>query len=737
MASRIDALMASLDEDEGAAAGVLHEVAAHEAAADGPDGGAAVEGDDGVAVEVGDDEELSMDDVAVDAEPAAPPPIAIPRRPPLPPVPSLRPPPRPPAVIPPVRPPAPPMAIPPVPPPVAAAAPAPAAPADAGDDAPEYDPVSDVAIPIDTVDLGEVSEVSGVVPLPEPPVPPPPPSSPPPPIELPIEHRLESPTAIERALGDLGEAAWEERAAELTRRLEIETDRERVADVAYELGELCERRLVDEARAVKAFGRALASDPSLRANLWAIRRVFYRRGLWPNLIKLIDAESRFAIDDDERADLAIEKAAVLADKLGQQDDARAALEDAVLLAPGSAPALLALERVADDPARQVELWAQLAEASARPERKLVYLLDQVRFWTERGGDLDRARELLVRAAELGVDRERVDRERLRLAELAGDREEMLLALDASAEHLLARAAAAGAPDPALSATSPGQAPGRAAALRLEVVAIRRRQAQLAQALGAGDRAWDYLQAAMAAAPGEPILLADLADLAEQLGRYDELAELVQSWQAVEGDPARGPGPVDPPRRRPPAGRPARPGAGGPRQPRGDRPRLGAGGGAARARRPRRRRSGRLGGGLAAGRRRRPPGRVPGRGRRARAGRGPRRVPRGGPRLGLRRRRRPRRPRCPGRPRRGPRAGPRRSGRPRGHRRAARAGRTDRPGRRAPGWAPRGRRPAGPALPHRGTGRRRAGGRSRPGRGRPRRSGPGLADRRRPRAARPR
>lgn len=538
MASRIDALMASLDEDEGAAAGVLHEVAAHEAAADGPDGGAAVEGDDGVAVEVGDDEELSMDDVAVDAEPAAPPPIAIPRRPPLPPVPSLRPPPRPPAVIPPVRPPAPPMAIPPVPPPVAAAAPAPAAPADAGDDAPEYDPVSDVAIPIDTVDLGEVSEVSGVVPLPEPPVPPPPPSSPPPPIELPIEHRLESPTAIERALGDLGEAAWEERAAELTRRLEIEIDRERVADVAYELGELCERRLVDEARAVKAFGRALASDPSLRANLWAIRRVFYRRGLWPNLIKLIDAESRFAIDDDERADLAIEKAAVLADKLGQQDDARAALEDAVLLAPGSAPALLALERVADDPARQVELWAQLAEASARPERKLVYLLDQVRFWTERGGDLDRARELLVRAAELGVDRERVDRERLRLAELAGDREEMLLALDASAEHLLARAAAAGAPDPALSATSPGHAPGRAAALRLEVVAIRRRQAQLAQALGAGDRAWDYLQAAMAAAPGEPILLADLADLAEQLGRYDELAELVQSWQAVEGDPAR-------------------------------------------------------------------------------------------------------------------------------------------------------------------------------------------------------
>ena len=53
--------------------------------------------------------------------------------------------------------------------------------------------------------------------------------------------------------------------------------------------------------------------------------------------------------------------------------------------------------------------------------------------------------------------------------------------------------------------------------------------------GDSERAWNYLQAAIALAPGRPLLLADLADLAEDLGRYEELAELVQSWQAVEGD----------------------------------------------------------------------------------------------------------------------------------------------------------------------------------------------------------
>src|SRR5262249_41667758 len=99
---------------------------------------------------------------------------------------------------------------------------------------------------------------------------------------VPLESHLEVPTAIDKALAETGEAALEKRAAELQRDLDRATDRPQIAGLAYELGELFERRLADEARAVKAFGRALQTDPSLRPNLWSIRRVFYRRGLWPN-----------------------------------------------------------------------------------------------------------------------------------------------------------------------------------------------------------------------------------------------------------------------------------------------------------------------------------------------------------------------------------------------------------------------------------------------------------------------
>ncbi|HTJ46799.1 MAG TPA: hypothetical protein VL463_32070, partial [Kofleriaceae bacterium] len=366
--------------------------------------------------------------------------------------------------------------------------------------------------------------------------------------QIPIEHHLEQPTAVDKALAETGEAALEKRAAELQRDLDRASDRAQIAGLAYELGELFERRLADEARAVKAFGRALQTDPSLRPNLWSIRRVFYRRGLWPNLMKLVDAELRFARTDVERADLLFEKGLVLGDKLGQPVEARAAFEQAVALDGGALAALFQLERLlaqSGDEAGLADVWQKLAAASKRPERKLVHLLDLIRWHAEQGeGGVAKAKELVAEAAALGVDGERVAAEALRVAELSGAPDEVLAALEQQAQLLQAKVGPVG------DELAQG---GRAAQTRLRVVAARRRQAQVARdaaatakravapdevTRGHAERAWDYLQQALALAPGEPLLLADLADLAEELGRFGELAELVESWQAMEGDPAR-------------------------------------------------------------------------------------------------------------------------------------------------------------------------------------------------------
>jgi hypothetical protein len=353
--------------------------------------------------------------------------------------------------------------------------------------------------------------------------------------DRPLEAHLESPTVVERALAELGDAGGERRADAMLKELDATVDSVAAAMLAYELGELYERRLADEARAVKAYGRALTLDPSLRANLWAIRRVFYRRGLWPNLVKLIAAEVAYARDDEERADLLLEKARV-AQRTEDGDDGREALEEAVRIAPHHQGALLELERVlarAGDAAALLDVWEWLAEAAEHPQRKVSYWLEVGRAAASR--EYGRAQEAFERAAQLAAGTpaaERVARERLRAAEEHGTPDDIAAAIDALAAHLLAAFGPAG---PAEGADV--EAPARATQLRREIVALRRRQAQLGRG-DAPEKAWDVLQQALALAPGEPLVLADLTELAEELGRYDDLAELVQSWQAVEGDPGR-------------------------------------------------------------------------------------------------------------------------------------------------------------------------------------------------------
>ncbi len=358
-------------------------------------------------------------------------------------------------------------------------------------------------------------------------------------IDQPLEASLESPTVIDRALEEIGDAGSEKRAETVARDLEQTSEPAAAAYLAYELGELYERRLADEARAVKAYGRALTLDPALRPNLWAIRRVFYRRGLWPNLAKLIGAEVEFARDDLERADLLLEKARVLGHHMNDAAEARAALEEAVRIAPQHQGALLELERIlarAGDTAALLDVWERLAEAVEHPARKITYWLEVAR--AAGSSEYARAQEAFEQAAVLagpGPTAERIARDRLRVAEENGTAADVASAIDALAALLLQSFGPAGPGDE--HGLTPEQAPDRATSLRRELVALRRRQAQLART-DKPEQAWDVLQQALALAPGEPLVLNDLTELAEELGRYEDLAELVQSWQAVEGDPGR-------------------------------------------------------------------------------------------------------------------------------------------------------------------------------------------------------
>lgn len=344
-----------------------------------------------------------------------------------------------------------------------------------------------------------------------------------------------APSALDQAIADAqnlrNETAHLRLIALYERELEAlsrgEPEKGRVALYQHEIGELVESRSGDEGAAVKAYAKALQSDATLKPNLWAIRRVFERRQLWPNLQKLLDAEIRFARSAEEKAELYVEKGQLLEDRLNDAAGALDCYDKAVEAHPPSIGGWMALEKVharARDLKQLQRVWRGLADATAEPARKVALLIDLARVEESiEGGTIEKAQAILREALQAGADGERVLDELERLAERSGRSDDLLTVLDERAARLTARAA---------------ELPiGERLGASDKLVALRRRQAAIAQARGEGDRAWSYLQAALGAAPGEPLVVRDLSQLAESLGRWDELADLL-AGRVETASPAR-------------------------------------------------------------------------------------------------------------------------------------------------------------------------------------------------------
>lgn len=344
------------------------------------------------------------------------------------------------------------------------------------------------------------------------------------------------PGPIEQALQGKESETWQDRIDLYERELRRESSRARAALLEHEIGDQLERLAHDEAGAVKAYARSLASDPMLRPNLWAVRRIFYRRRLWPSLLKLLDAETRYASSDVERAELWTEKGHVYEDQLGDLDEAVKCYAGAHRLDPAALAPLAALEKVfaqQKDRASLLEVYQGLAAATLEPGRRVALLVDLARIEeaeygaqaqasdaqaggaaaSPEGTALDRAIGYLHAAYEVGVDQLRVVDEIVRITSAQGRVPECLAALDVKAELLDMQGQQA-----------PSQ---RQQLLGDEVVAIRRWQANLCRdELGDLQAAWQYLQAADQRSPGDPLVLHDLLDLSEQLGRWEDLEALL-------------------------------------------------------------------------------------------------------------------------------------------------------------------------------------------------------------------
>jgi hypothetical protein len=337
------------------------------------------------------------------------------------------------------------------------------------------------------------------------------------------------PGPLEAALDRLARETYTDRVALYETELAEEPDKARAALLEHEIGDQIERIGGDEGLAVKAYARSLASDPMLRPNLWAVRRIFYRRRLWPSLIKLLDAETRYASSDIERSELWTERGHVQEDCLADAKEAERCYEVAHRLDPSALAPLSALEKryaARGDQQGLLTVARAMAAATTEPGRRVALLIDlchaeldaapgkaDEKAEGEETSPLERALSYLHAAYEAGVDQLRVVDEIIRLTQLHGRVPECLAALDVKAEILQIQAESA--------------PPQRQQLLLEQEVEIRRVQARLArERQGDLPLSWQYLQAANDRSPGDPLILSDLIETAEALGRWGDLEALL-------------------------------------------------------------------------------------------------------------------------------------------------------------------------------------------------------------------
>jgi tetratricopeptide (TPR) repeat protein len=305
--------------------------------------------------------------------------------------------------------------------------------------------------------------------------------------------------------------------AALEREAESTDDKTRKALIQHELGHLLQNRLNNESRAAKAYAQALNLDPLLRPNVWAIARIFGRRELWTNLIKLYDAQVRFERDDRRKSEILLEKGWVLLDHVGDSQEARASFWAAYEANETWLAPLLALEKLdlaQGDMEDLAQVYRHMAETAVDPARRASVLVDLARLQEKLpDGTPQVALTLLERARSEGGDTRFIMRVAEQIATAADLHQELVEVLKRQAEE--------------------EEAEGRdrlnsVALLRHAAAVAREKMEDLGQAL-------ELLELAAELAENEPVVQRDLLAIAEELGDWERVERVLKEQLAATAD----------------------------------------------------------------------------------------------------------------------------------------------------------------------------------------------------------
>jgi len=181
-----------------------------------------------------------------------------------------------------------------------------------------------------------------------------------------------------------------------------EDERERT-ELSRRVGELLEGPLRRTEQAVDVYRSILERVPSDRPTIERLKAIFERSGRWTDMAALLTAELKVVGAGADGAPLLMQIGQICRDKLGDVEEAQAALLAALEADPNHTPALMALQDLLREQGlweRLVKLLASMAERTKEPARAAATLCAAGEVCEEQLREAPRAEEFYTRALEL-------------------------------------------------------------------------------------------------------------------------------------------------------------------------------------------------------------------------------------------------------------------------------------------------------------------------------------------------
>jgi len=216
--------------------------------------------------------------------------------------------------------------------------------------------------------------------------------------------------------------SWGELVETLSRQAGSEPDPGKRAEVYYNLGELLENQVMDQAQAINAYQNALAHDASSVPTLTALDRLYRFHQMWEPLIDVLTRRAALEPDERDVIRLKLEIGQIWDLRLYDAGQAIGSYQGVLEIDPTNLPALRALEALYEKTGqseRYLEVLEAQLDASPTDAERVSLYERMASAWEERFGKLDRAAEALEKIVALDPRNYAAYRELARIYNQAG------------------------------------------------------------------------------------------------------------------------------------------------------------------------------------------------------------------------------------------------------------------------------------------------------------------------------